>query len=306
MGIKTGVIRFNVRDRGRRFRGQDRNFDTVALADLINGPEVQERVENGDMLGYWGHWPRVKFGMDVSEGTMVGGKPVHIEPAVRTTYLKAFPDGTIEHESEFLDTAPGRLAGRVWSSKAGGWSSAINAPRRGSLQVPTSFHGFDYVLEPNFTTNRGYALDSAGNRIETDGLDEAELMVLDEVGQYTALVESTTQMLDRMQADYDRLAETLDSVMAENAQLISERAKVPRGTKADVPAPKPDAAPEPTRQAALDAVGKTAISASESRFADADAFKRAKLEMSKDPQADRSDEPKTAAESWLAQRFGMF
>ena len=301
MGIKTGVIRFNVRDRGRRFRGVDRNFDTVALADLINGGEVQERVKNGDMLGYWGHWPRVKFGLDVSEGTMVGGKPVHIEPAVRTTHLKAYPDGTIEHESEFLDTAPGRLAGRVWSSKAGGWSSAINAPRRGSMQVPSSFHGFDYVLEPNFTANRGYALDSTGYRIDPDGMDEADQMVLDEVGQYTALVESTTVLLDRQQADYDRLAETFDAVMAENNDLRGMLAKVPRATSADAPAPAPK---KPTRAEVLDAVKQMAVQAGDSRFADADNFKRVSLEGIEDVADDRAEEPKSAAEKWIQKRFG--
>lgn len=301
MGIRTGVIRFNVKDRGRRFRGQDRNFDTAALAALINGGEVQERVKNGDMLGYWGHWPRVKFGLDVSEGTIVGGKQVNIEPAVRTTHLKAYPDGTIEHESEFLDTAPGRLAGRVWASKAGGWSSAINAPRRGSMQVPSSFHGFDYVLEPNYTANRGYAMDSAGNRIDPDGMDEADQMVLDEVGQYNALMESTTALLDRQQADYDRLAETLDSVLSENHDLRGALAKVPREAKDKNPVPP---APKQSRAQVLDAVKQTAISAADSRFAEADDFKRASLEGIEDVTPSRAEEPKSAAETWLQKRFG--
>ena len=300
MGIKTGVIRFNVKDRGRRFRGMDRNFDTVSLAELLNGDEVQEKVRNGDMLGYWGHWPRVKFGLDVSEGTIVGGKPVHIEPAVRTTYLRAWPDGTVEHESEFLDTAPGRLSGRVYASKAGGWSSAINAPRRGSMQVPSSFHGFDYVLEPNFTANRGYALDSAGNRIDPEGLDEADQMVLDEVSQYTALVESTTALLDRQQADYDRLAETLDAVMSENHELQGMLAKVPRPAKTE-PA---EARKRPTRQEVLDAVGQTTIKAADSRFADAENFGLMRLEGVEDENPAQAQEPPTAAEAWLQRRFG--
>jgi len=300
MGIKTGVIRFNVKDRGRRFRGQDRNFDTAALAALINGGEVQERVKHGDMLGYYGHWPRVRFGLNVQEGMVVAGKSVHLEPAIRTTAIRAYPDGTIEHESEFLDTAPGRLAARLYASKVGGFSSAINAPRRGSMQVPQDFEGFDFVLEPNFTANRGYALDSAGNRIDPEGLDEADQMVLDEVGQYTALVESTTVLLDRQQADYDRLAETLDAVMAENNEFRGMLAKVPREAKAEKPVPP---APKPTRAEVLDAVKQTAISAAESRFAEADDFRRASLEGIEDIAPGRAEEPKSAAETWLQKRF---
>lgn len=284
MGTKTGLIRFNVKDRGRRHRGQDRNFDTAALAALINGGVVQEQVKNGDLVGYYGHWPRVRFGMDVQEGTIVGGKAVHLEPAIRTTSLRAYPDGTIEHEAEFLDTAPGRLAERLYGSKAGGFSSAITAPRVGAAQVPTGFHGFDYVLEPNYTANRGYALDSAGNRVEAGDLDEEQVAVLDEVGQYAAMVESTVSLLERAQAEYDRLAETLDAVMSENADMAGQLAKVAREPRAPKPEPEatPAAAavvvPEPVdRAAVLDDARQRGVPAARSRFADADQFIRATL-----------------------------
>ena len=185
MGIKTGRIKYNVNNRGRAFRGKDRHFDTTALAKLVNGGACQERVAKGDMLGYYGHWPRVKFGMEPIEGGIVGGKAVAIEPAIRTTFLKAYDDGTIEHESEFLETEPGKAAARLFLSKAGGFSSAIDAPKRGNVNVPSAFYGFDYVLEPNYTTNRGYMLDSVNGE---DGL------ILDQVAEYNAMIESTNRI----------------------------------------------------------------------------------------------------------------
>lgn len=313
MGAKTGVIRYNVKERGRRFRGQDRNFDTVALAALINGPEVQEKVKNGDMLGYWGHWPRLKFGFEVEEGAVVGGKVVHLEPAIRTTSIRAFDDGTIEHEEEFLDTAPGRLIRRMFESKVGGFSSVIIAPRRGSQQVAQSFHGFDYVKEPNYTTNRGYTLDSAGNRIETSDLPEDEQMVLDAVAEYDALVDATNAMLDRVQGEYDQQATVLTALHEENVELHaavrraeealdSARSEAAAATKAlaDL-ATANEAATE-------DAGAKPAgvLDSASSRFAHAGEFKNARLEGF-EPVKDAGEKPEgnQAVDDYLAKAHGI-
>jgi hypothetical protein len=318
MGTKTDIIRFNVKDRGRKHRGQDRNFDTAKLADLINGPEVQERVKNRDLVGYWGHWPRVKFGLEPGEAALVKGKVVNLEPAVVTTFLKAYPDGTIEHQAEFLDTAPGRLTERMHASKVGGFSSAINAPRRGSMQVPVSFHGFDYVQEPNFTGNRGYAFDSAGNRIDGN-LGDEEQAVLDEVGQYTALVDATTAMLDRVQAEYDQQALVVTALHEETVAMSGELAKVKadlqqarRAEKAALdavaaakPVEKTVVEPqEPSRQEVLDAAGAIAKREHDTKFASAEAFKNASLTGYDKTGSDEKQEPPNAADNYVARRWG--
>lgn len=285
MGTRTGVIRFNVRERGRQFRGNDRNFDTAALATLINGGDVQERVSQGDMLGYYGHWPRVKFGMDVSEGGIVAGKPVSLEPALRTVSIKAFPDGMIEHEAEFLDTASGKLAERLYRSKAGGFSSAIVAPRIGKSQVPRSFHGFDYVLEPNYTANRGYALDG----VNEEDLSDEECAILDEVGQYNSLLDSTNRILDRIQSDYDRLEATAERLLEENVQMQSMLAR--KGAA--------------STEVALDGVLDVVSHPVRSRFDAADEFHDAAL-AGYEPE--KSSEPapvRTAADNHLTKRFGI-
>lgn len=210
--MKTGTIRFNVRERGRKHRGQDRNFDTVALATLINGGDVQERVKNRDLQGFYGHWPRVMFGMDPREGGIHEGRQVTLEPALITTSIKAMPDGTIEHEAEFLDTVPGRTAKRLFGSKAGGFSSAIAVREAGGRDVPIGFYGFDYVAEPNFTTNRGYAL---------DGVREADGVVLDgAIAENQAALKLLDGLYSELQASFEKQAEVLARVMAERDELV--------------------------------------------------------------------------------------
>ena len=74
MGLRTEEITYNVHDRGRQALGQDRRYDLDLLAKVINSPATQERVKSGDMLGYYGHWPRRVFGMAMCEGGIVNGK----------------------------------------------------------------------------------------------------------------------------------------------------------------------------------------------------------------------------------------
>lgn len=315
MGLRTGIIKFNVKQRGRVFRGVDRAFDTVALAKVLNGREVQEQVANGDCVGYYGHWPRVKFGLAVQEAAVVSNRVVNLEPAVRTVSIKGYDNGDVEHEIEFLDTSPGRLAQRLWQGKTGGFSSAINAPRRGSQQVPTSFHGFDYVLEPNYTANRGYTLDSAGQRIELDDLSEEDSLLLDDVTQYTGLVDATTMMLDRVQGDYDRQSEVLLVLQEENVQYQGEIGKLQAVldiVKAELAAVRKTAPvldtvqqepTEPTREEVLDSARQAAVPAARSRYADAGDFRNAKLEQFE--KGDGEERKAEATDPYMAKRFGV-
>ena len=74
-------IRYNLKDRGRTHTGQARNFNIPKLVAAINSDECQERVEARDMIGYLGHWPRVKFGLEATEGGIAEGKAHVVEPA---------------------------------------------------------------------------------------------------------------------------------------------------------------------------------------------------------------------------------
>lgn len=220
--MKTDLITYNVKDRGRKARGVDRNFDTAALAKLINGASVQEKVRHGDMFGYYGHWPRQVLGMEPSEGGIIDGKVISIPPALRTIELRADNDGTIYHRAEFLDTNEGKTAARLYASKAGGFSSAIDAVPNTSPAVAKRFCGFDFVLEPNYTTNRGHKvmLDSVLSE-----RDRMMVMLDSAVGESMDAAAAMGAIFDALQAQHERALKALERVEAENNDLLGRMAR---------------------------------------------------------------------------------
>jgi hypothetical protein len=213
--MDTPLIRYNLKERGRRLTGQHRNYNIRAIVDAVNSPECQERVAARDMQGYYGHWPRIRFNMDATEGGIAEGKIHHVEPAIVTTHLKAFDDGTVEHQTEFLDTAPGRIASKMYANKVGGFSSAIDPS-------PLRFVAFDYVANPNYIKNsfRGITLDDAfgGNLGE---------LTYDDVcsAEQEELAQSIIMLLDGMNAERARVNESIEHLRTENEQLLSALAK---------------------------------------------------------------------------------
>jgi hypothetical protein len=202
--METPVISYNLRDRGRQYRGKERNFNIRAIVDAINGPACQERVKNRDLLGYYGHWPRIKFGMNPAEGGLDDGRPSLVEPALVTTMLRASPDGTIEHQAEFLNNDPGQVAAKLFASRVGGFSSAID-------QIRPEFFGFDYVLEPNYSTNRGYTMDDVSGMT----LDDVDAAIYDEQ------LRGLNRLLDSATAERDLANDIIERLRAENEQLLS-------------------------------------------------------------------------------------
>jgi hypothetical protein len=205
--MQPQIIEYNLKDRGRQYRGKERNFNIKAICDAVNGPACQERVKTRAMLGYFGHKMRLLAGMEPVESVVIAGKYNEVEPAVVTTYLEAFPDGTIKHKTEFLDTDAGRRAARMASSRVGGFSSAIDENR-------PEFFGFDYVLDPNFHHNRPFALDSAGLTLDAV-IGEAK-------NEEEAMLDALLNAKDKQIAN---LAAALDSVTVENEELLSMLAK---------------------------------------------------------------------------------
>ena len=202
--MKTAKIKYNLKDRGRQYRGKERRFNIKAIVDSINGAECQERVKNRDMLGYYGHWPRVKFGMNPAEGGLDDGRPSVVEPALVTTHLHALDDGTIEHEAEFLGTDSGQVAAKLYASRTGGFSSAID-------QIKPEFFGFDYVLEPNYSTNRGYTLD------DVSGMSAADI----DAAIYDEEIRGMMRLLDAAHVERERANGIIEHLRAENEQLLS-------------------------------------------------------------------------------------
>lgn len=213
--IQPQLIRYNLKDRGRKFTGKDRNFNIKAICDAVNSPECQERVAARDMQGYLGHWPRIRFGMNATEGGIAEGKTHAVEAAIVTTHLKAFDDGTIEHRTEFLDTASGQIAAKMFASKVGGFSSAIDP------SAPC-FYAFDYVASPNYLANsfRGVTLDDAfgggAGDLTYDDVFQAE---------QNEHVQALNSILDSINAERSTTSAVIDRLTEENEQLLSMLAR---------------------------------------------------------------------------------
>jgi hypothetical protein len=213
--MRTGVIQYNLNDRGRALTGKPRQFNIGRVAAFINGARTQERIQKRDMFGYYGHWPRVKFGMMPPEGGIYQGKLVKLEPAISTVHLKAFPDGTIEHEEEFLATDAGRTAQKMFESKKGGFSSALS-------EVEGCFFGFDYVNEPNFDDNRGYVLDAATDNDASVMLDDAVITDYNQnLHGMLALLDSAQASLGNAKADHARALAVISQLEADNEQYLA-------------------------------------------------------------------------------------
>lgn len=220
------VITYNLKERGRTHRGVERNFDIPALVASINGPATQERINTRGMLGYFGHWPRLRFGMEPPEGGIADGKAQAIEPAVVTTYLKAHPDGTVEHQTEFLDTEAGQLAARMYANRVGGFSSAID------MDAPEVF-GFDWVNDPNYSTNRGYelALDSA------TGCDMSIIDVV--LAEQQEKIEAQSLLIGTIEQNMGLALDAADRLGQDNNELLdllarqNKRAEEPKGLAFD-------------------------------------------------------------------------
>jgi hypothetical protein len=146
----------------------------------------------------------VKFGMEPQEGAILDGKAVVLPVALRTVELSAKPDGTITHRAEFLDTEAGQVAAQLYASPRPAASPAPSTPMpRTNPAIARGFHGFDYVLEPNYSTNRGHRvlLDSANPEVAAmlDGLLDQAAREQDELvtmfdGLHTQHLEALTAL----------------------------------------------------------------------------------------------------------------
>lgn len=172
-GRKTKRITFNLHERGRQFLGKDRsNVDMSEMIKQINSPQVQEMVKTGTLYGYNGHEIRKRYGMNPPDSVIIDGKVVYLERAFRTLECYADKEGNVSHVTEFLDNESGEYARKQYLARVGGFSSAQNYKRAGLGLIPVGFYGFDYVTQPNYTTNvgDGQLFDGLAIPVEQDGL----------------------------------------------------------------------------------------------------------------------------------------
>ena len=160
---------FNLFDEGRKYTGHHRNYILESAVKVCYAPATREGIRLREKLGYLGHGRREiarKLQLnEVEQVKLADGSTIIVEnvPSNITTFFEVNKEGNVEHHQEILETAPGKVVAGLNTSKVGGFSWACGGDDGGSMGATriTNFHGFDYVMNPGFSANRGYILESA-------------------------------------------------------------------------------------------------------------------------------------------------
>ena len=189
---------FSLLDRGRRYTGHHRKYVIENAREVCYAPETRELIRLREAFGYYGHGRRVLAGrQDLSVGevsiiTMPNGQQAMISnvPSNITVSFEVDQDGRVTHSQELLDTETGKIVAGLHASRVGGFSWACPGKdgRQSRPAVLSGFSGFDYVLQPGFSANRGYVLESA-NAGQEDLILESVAAVVgndDRAGQLVA------------------------------------------------------------------------------------------------------------------------
>ena len=188
MGNEVLKLQFNLFDEGRTYTGHHRNYILENAHDVCYAPACRERLSNRELVGFYGHRRRELAGRaNIGETEVIqlpGGKSIIVEnvPCSVTTFFEVKKDGIVEHHQELLlENEPGRIVSGLNKNKIGGFSWAMNGSDGGAHGATrmSSFEGFDYVINPGFTQNRGYVLESAAQDLLLEsicsaGVDDAK------------------------------------------------------------------------------------------------------------------------------------
>lgn len=160
---------FSLLDTQRKYTGIHRKYVIENAQNICYSPETRERISKREAFGYYGHGRRVlceKFDIEeVDVITLPDGSQAMVSniPSNITVSFEVDKNGTVKHKQEILDTETGRIVASLNKSKVGGFSWACPGEDGGRTKITllTGFAGFDYVLAPGFSANRGYVLESA-------------------------------------------------------------------------------------------------------------------------------------------------
>jgi len=160
---------FNLFREGRKYTGHHRDYVLGSAQNVCQAPETRERIKLREAYGYFGHGRRQLAGkLNLSEVETVklpGGQSVILEnvPSNVTTFFDIDAEGNVEHHQEILENnKPGQIVSGLNKSKIGGFSWAMGGTDGGAYKKTktSAFYGFDYVLNPGFSENRGFLLES--------------------------------------------------------------------------------------------------------------------------------------------------
>ncbi|MCK4090678.1 hypothetical protein [Acinetobacter radioresistens] len=228
----TKKITYNLHERGRKHSGKDRsNVDVQGMINKINSPYIQEQIESGTFNGFCGHQIRQLYGMVPPESVEIDGKIILLEPAIRTVYMSATPEGEVTHQQEFYQNQTGEHVLRQYEAKIGGFSTAVNYIIDGMVLRPNVFGGMDYVFSPNFLDNASIGLFDSAEGTEAMPLIKS-MLEYEIVAMYDSM-EDSNQNADYLRAMSERArkaenelkrlkAQTKRRIEKANQQVIDE------------------------------------------------------------------------------------
>ena len=162
-----------------RTKHNNRRYLIKAVQKIIASDTVQEEIQLGEMLGYFGHGIRAMTGkMKPSEVEFinVNGKmvKVDVEPSNYCLDVSCTDDGIITHKQRILDTSSGKQVQAMHDGKTGGWSWATS----GKPHAINVLAGFDYVNQPSYIDLEKQAMfESIQSCTNFESADEYQMML---------------------------------------------------------------------------------------------------------------------------------
>lgn len=178
---------FSLLDEGRKYTGNHRKYVIENAREICYSPATREKIRLREAFGYYGHGRRQITGqMDLPEVSVVklpdGGDAIISNiPSNVCTAFDVDKDGKVTHSQDILDTDTGKIVSGLNASRVGGFSWACPGKDGGATGVTklAGWSGFDYVLTPGFSSNRGYVLESSESKEQTI-LESVSAVVKDE------------------------------------------------------------------------------------------------------------------------------
>lgn len=208
---------FSLLDTQRKYTGTHRKYIIENARNICYSPVTREKISKREAYGFYGHGRRVLCGrpslevQEVDVITLPDGKQAMVSniPSNVTIKFEIDESGTVTHSQEILDTETGRIVDGLNASKVGGFSWACPGKDGGTKTATllTGFSGFDYVLSPGFSANRGYILEAANRN-----------MVLESVSAIIGDDKRAEQLVAGWQFEGDNLADLEDAVFESRNQ----------------------------------------------------------------------------------------
>lgn len=228
--------RFNLFDEGRDYTGHHRQYVLENARKVCYAPATREGLRLREKLGYLGHGRREMAGKvrisEVEKIEMPDGSMAVVEnvPSNVTTFFEIDQKGNVDHHQEILfENAPGKVVSGLNKSRVGGFSWAMagrDGGAHGATRV-TSFEGFDYVMNPGFSANRGYVLESADGKSKDMILESICKMGVEDklAGKYLESWTASAQVYAMELEDKLANAEIYESALREKNEALDLRVK---------------------------------------------------------------------------------